>query len=485
MYIKKLTSFCLISLALSVSTANAENNLIPSWPKLNIDHIHNQAKTMPAEQVIRELVAEEEPMDFAAQSEQYSQEGTIKAETYTTNNSFQENNQKIVGKNYNDLEFGILKTNHTYSTDIFDRQDNVTNKAVRTLKARKDKIIDDKSLYIGGRLTATHMNEWTDTNGKFPIISRLPNQHTSGKYGNEDIINDASINATATFKYLTLFAQGEYTEIEYPGQDEKQFRKYYAMLGDLNKAPIYALIGKKSVAFGNFDSYAPFTHNHSSHYFWAQPEDPLLEVGYVTDDINVIASLLPNSRGLRVLSAPEENGYENFALSYRQDFGLDEDTNLQVGAGFLRGSIYNSAIAHHPPTNGSDRNWSSVWNIHSTLSQEKWDLMGEYTQTTNTWPATDHKVSSLTLQARYKDSILDKPTTYSVMFSKGVQGDSGTEWEQMSQFVAGIEIKPLPHLEIGAEYLFNDGFVPLILPKITGDQSVQAHSAIVGIQLTF
>jgi len=468
MNILRLCSVCLLFVVTTVSSAKADETYVSGWPNL---HIHQAQKQPSAEQPkYKETPISNNTAPYYPQpSATVTDEKKLKADS-----------------NKNDLEWGFLKTNSTYSKDMFDRQDNVTNKAVRLLKARQNKTVDDKSLYIGGRMTATHMEEWTDTAGKFPIISRLPNQHTSDKYGSEDAINDASINTTATFADLTLFAQGEYTEVEYPGQEETQLRKYYAMWGNLDKFPVYALVGKKTVAFGNFDSYAPFTHNHSSHYFWAQTDDPLLEVGYVDNNMEVIASLLPNSRGLRVLSAPDESGYENFALSYRQDFDVAQNTRLQVGGGFLRGTIYNSAIAHHPPTNGgNDRGWNSVWNIHSTLSGKKWDIMGEYTQTTDSWPATDHKVSALTAQGRYKDTIWQKPTTYSLMFSQGVQGESDTPWEQMLQVVAGVEIQPLPFLELGVEYLYNDGFVPLILPRITGDQGVQSHTVILGAQVTF
>jgi hypothetical protein len=33
--------------------------------------------------------------------------------------------------------------------------------------------------------------------------------------------------------------------------------------------------------------------------------------------------------------------------------------------------------------------------------------------------------------------------------------------------------------------MFNDGFVPLIMPTVTGDASVQSHSVILGARLTF
>lgn len=392
-----------------------------------------------------------------------------------------------------DHEFAspVTGINQRVSKKLFDRQNHVTDKAIVQLKARRDGEYEDNKLYIGGRFIGSVISERTNTSGKFPILSRLPPTHTSGNSDTYDVINDASVNATVTLPWITGFVQGEYTDVEYPGQDQKQIRKYFVTLGDLREFPLYLSVGKKTVAFGDMSSYAPFTHSHNSHYFWAQTDDALAELGYVGELLGaketwIAGSLIKNDRGTRVVNAPDGDGYENFALNVRQTYDLEEYGDFTIGTGFLRGTIYDSTLAHHPPAAGlQDRFWASAWNLNAMLVRENWDFMAEYTTTIDEWPATDSLVQAITLQTRYRDTLFDVPTVYSAMFSEGLQGESGDEWRSMSQLVLGIEAEIFPGVEIGAEYLLNHGFVPLILPRITADDGVVSHTAIVGVKFTF
>lgn len=385
---------------------------------------------------------------------------------------------------------GVVLTDVEVSKDIMERQRHVTDKAIVQLKAIEDGKLKPYRLYLGGRIVGTYIAERTNTDGKFPILSRLPPTHTSGNSDSYGVINDATINATAVFPWLTGFVQGEYTEVEYPGQDRQQIRKYWVTFGDLEKFPFYATLGKKTVNFGNFESYAPFTHTHSAHYFWAQTDEPLLEIGYVNDHGTILTgSLIKNDRGLRVLNSPKnDNKYENFALNASQEiaFGSNDQNRIKIGAGFLRGSIYDSTLAHHPPGIGNnDRFWNNLVNGNIELSFSDFDFMAEYTQTLDDWPATGSPVRALTLQGRYNDTISDKATKYTLAYSRGEQGESGDEWHQMQQGIAGIEVDILPHLAIGGEYMINHSFVPLILPRITADDGVVSHTGIVGLKIAF
>lgn len=381
---------------------------------------------------------------------------------------------------------GLVSTSLAYSDRIFDRQEFVTNKIAVALRARRNGELADNRLTLGGRFLGTIIHEDTNTPGKFPILSRLPPSHTPGTSDTYDVINDLSVNATLTAPWLTAFVQGEYTEVEYTGQDDKQLRKYWVALGDLDRFPVYLAVGRKTVNFGNFATYAPFTHSHNSHYFWAQTKDPLIELGYASDRTELAVSLIPSHRGNRVVSSPSNDGdYENYAINALHRFAVSDDIGLALGAGFLRGTIYDSTIAHHPPSVGVNRTWNGAYNVNATLSGRNFDLMAEFTKTTDLWPATGHKVSATTLQGRYRSRLLGKPVTYSLAASRGIQGPSGTEWEKMDQLILGFEIELSGHVSLGAEYLFNDGFVPLIMPTVTGDASVKSHSVILGAQLTF
>lgn len=381
---------------------------------------------------------------------------------------------------------GFVGTSLSYSDKMFDRQNYVTNKVAVALRARQSGQLQENRLYFGGRIFGSVITETTNVAGKFPILSRLPPSHASGTSDTYAVANEVSLNATLVLPLITAFIQGEYTEVAYPGQEDTQIRKYWVAVGDLNQSPFYMAVGQKTVSFGDFSSYAPFTHTHSGHYFWAQSDAPLIEIGYVTDQTELAFSLIPNHRGLRVLSSPSNDGsFQNFALNGSHRFGIGNGLNLKLGAGFLRGTIYDSAIAYHPPSTGSNRDWNGAYDLNATLSGDRFDVMAEFTKTLEDWPATGHKVSALTLQGRYRSELFGKPTTYSLAASHGEQGPSGTEWRSMGQVTLGMEMDVAPNVKLGAEYLFNDGFVPLILPTITSDSSVQSHTLIFGAKLTF
>jgi hypothetical protein len=379
-----------------------------------------------------------------------------------------------------------VSTALSYSRDMFDRQDFVTDKIAVALRARKNGELQTSQLYLGAHFVGTVIHEQTNTAGKFPILSRLPPSHTSGSSDTYFVVNDFSLSATLPLPLVTAFVQGEYTEVAYPGQDRTQWRKVWVAVGDLNRWPLYAAFGRNTVNFGDFVTYAPFTHSHAAHYFWAQTEDPHLEIGYINDRTEIAVSVLPNDRGRRVISSPSNDGaYENYAINASHRLAVSQDLDLTAGAGYLRGTIYDSVIAHHPPGVGVDRTWNGAWNVNTTLGGGNFDVMAEFTQTEHIWPATGSKVSALNLQGRYRAQLWSKPTTYSLSVSRGKQGGSGTEWERMDQVILGVEVDVAKHLSIGAEYLFNDGFVPLIMPTVVSDRSVRSNTVILGAKLTF
>lgn len=371
---------------------------------------------------------------------------------------------------------------------MFDKQNHVTDKAAQQLLMRQNGTLKDNKLTLGGHFQGTYISEWTNTDGKFPILSRLPPTHTRGNHDTYSVVEEATISGTITLPYVTLYAQGEYTEVNYPGTSPREWRKYFVTLGDLDEFPMYLSFGKKTVSFGNMDSYAPFTHGHNSHYFWSQNDDnPLFELGYLDNGWHATATLIKNDRGNRVLNAPAgENGYENFAANITKEFMVGDLHQFKLGTGFLRGTIYDSRLAHHPPVQGfTDRDWSPAWNVNTKYSIGAFDVMGEFTRTLYEWPATGAFVHALNLQARYRDYIWKLPTTYSVMYSQGIQGDDGDEWERMDQLVLGIETKIYPNISLGAEYLLNSGFVPLIVPRLAADDGVVSHTVITGIKAIF
>lgn len=373
-----------------------------------------------------------------------------------------------------------------YSQMISERQLHVTDKVPQMLRFRQQGAFDSRPFHLGGRFMATQIWERTNTSAKYPILSRLPPSHAQGTSDSYGVINDVTVHATLALPMIMAFAQGEYTEVAYKGQDDVQLRQYWVVIGDLAAAPYYVAFGRKTISFGRFESYLPFTHSHSAHYFWAVSKDPVLEFGYVTDQTELSLTLIPDHRGRRVLSTPDNNGaLRNFAINAVHRLDLGADRRLVLGGGFLRGTIYDSAIAHHPPATGVNRRWNGAWDLNLTYETARFDVGFEYTQTQRAWPATGHRVSAATLQGRYRRQVFNRPAVYSVSYSRGVQGAAGTEWEDMEQLVFGLDVQVAKHVKIGAEYMINKGFVPLIRPLQTGDRSVRSETLIIGARVVF
>ncbi|MFC3118756.1 hypothetical protein ACFOHS_13210 [Jhaorihella thermophila] len=135
---------------------------------------------------------------------------------------------------------------------MFDRQNDVTNKIPLALRARASGDLGTGRLYLGGRFVGTVIREDTNTAGKFPILSRFPASHSTGTSDTYGVINEISLGATLTLPMVTAYAQGEYSELIFPGQSDVQLRKYWLAVGDLGQSPFYAAIGRKTVNFGDF-----------------------------------------------------------------------------------------------------------------------------------------------------------------------------------------------------------------------------------------
>ena len=153
----------------------------------------------------------------------------------------------------------------------------------------------------------------------------------------------------------------------------------------------------------------------------------------------------------------------------------------------MRASVYGSLLSlplHG--TNNHCREWGRCKHACSSHSDSHRTLFRDSSRLIRlSVPLAQQDRSALTLQGRYRSEILGKPAIWSISASRGEQGSNGTEWERMGQVILGLEVQAYENVTIGAEYLYNEGFVPLILPTITGDRSVTSHTLITGVRVTF
>lgn len=372
-----------------------------------------------------------------------------------------------------------------YSKDMLSWQRVVTNKTERIFRAYATDELAVGKLYVSGHLSGTYYHEHTDTDGKFPVLARFPSQHTSGRSGSEAVIDNADLALTyAPHSLVQVFLHGIYTELEFPGQDQTQLREAFVTIGDPAVFPFYASFGRKTVNFGNFQSYNPTVHTVNNHFFRTDSDDPVLEFGYLKNEFQATFTIISGGRQLRVADTPDSGFFSNFAASvtWTPDWRPGDGT-VQVGGGYLYSTIYDSDAANHPgqsPDPLTVRHRNGAFNLWAEYRRNGFSAMAEITRTERSWPATGHRVTALGLQVAQDFSLWDRPTRAAASYGRGIQGDSGEEFSTLDQFALGIESWLWPWLAVNVEYVYNKSFVPLIMISRASIDDVNAHSILLG-----
>ena len=388
----------------------------------------------------------------------------------------------------------FIKPQVDFSRTILDWQETVTGKPKAILEMGEAGIIPETGIVLSGAYWASQMYEYSNTAGKFPILSRFPSQHNNrSKSGQEFIINNAALGITGRLAdWGTVYLQPEYTEIEFPGQEEWQWRKAFVMVGNLDKFPLYAYYGRNTVDFGWMDGYNPFTHSVNNHFYRVDSDEAVLGLGYAQGGLHVIGTAIPSGRQLRVADTSNSDGWDNFSVNASYDIPLGQATDLTLGGGYLHSTIYNRVIAHHPgPTfaqalaNGDEPKRNGAYDLFAELQWEDLRAGVEYTSSLKKWPATDAKVQALTVQGAYDFDIGDVPLTLSAVYGLGLQGPDDEEYERLSQLAIGLEADIADYVTFAFEYVRNDGFVPLVAITRASDRDVTTNTYILGMKLRF
>lgn len=393
--------------------------------------------------------------------------------------------------------FGPFAFNTEYARKIVNWQQYVTEKPYHILQQTKLGGVKANALTVSGALWGTWMHERTNTPGKFPILSRFPDQHGSvDTKANRWILNNAALALTARAgDWVTLFAQGEFSDIEFIGQDQYQLRKALVMIGNLEKFPLYTYFGRNTVDFGNFDAYNPFTHTVNNHGFRVDSDDPVLAIGYAPqfiEGLNFVATAIPGGRHLRVADSAGSGQFDNYAANLTYRAIVNDDTAIRVGAGWLNSTIYNTEFAHHPGpshafslANATTNIENGAWDVHAELQWKRFSIAGEFTTTQDRWPTTGERVTALTGQFAYDFDLFGRPTRFSYVYGVNYLGPDDTEYEQLKQIAVGLETEICPNFQLGVEYVRNSAFVPLIAIAQASDASVRTDTVIAGGKLTF
>ncbi|MCA9205108.1 MAG: hypothetical protein KDA59_18780, partial [Planctomycetales bacterium] len=260
-------------------------------------------------------------------------------------------------------------------------------------------------------------------------------------------------------------------------QGSLQTRQAYATFGDLNQSSWYAFIGKKNVPFGDMSTLSPFSQSVVWHYFGALHEG--LGVGYSGEHMHVVAMGINGGRGIRVADSESRGQLNNFAVN-ATFLGGGEHVAWRLGGGFLRGTIYDATIAEHTNPNAFGP-YNSAWDVNAQLNIGRLIVAGEFVSTVDDWPATEALVSAYRAETAFDGYFFSRPTRYSVSWSEGIQGPSGSEFEFNQQLVLGMGIDMGPHALLSFEYVRSSGFAPLLDITTVSDRGVVQDSLVMGI----
>lgn len=352
----------------------------------------------------------------------------------------------------------------------------------------KEVILLEQSFFNGGRMGLTMGAQFrasglfaqTNRTGKFSYQGRFPNDF-SGNSASDFRLLHANQSVSAHFNpmvhgyFETLFSDvfsfGDFK------QGSFQVRQAYVVFGDLSRSPYYAFIGKKNVSFGSMGTLSPFSQAIPWHYFGALAEGA--GIGFDNQRLNATITALNGSRGIRVVDSDEKGHLNNFAANVLLRTPLEGEDQFDIGAGYLHGTIYNAPVAEHlDPTLFGPNN--GAFDINAALKLGRLQLAGEYVQTVDPWPATEHEVIAYRAEAAYDMFIGDLAARSSVSWSEGIQGSSGTEFEFNRQLVLGLSVQPYPNTTLTFEYVRGSGFAPLMGIQKVSDKDVVQDSLVFG-----
>ncbi|MEZ6066175.1 MAG: LbtU family siderophore porin [Planctomycetaceae bacterium] len=342
----------------------------------------------------------------------------------------------------------------------------------------------ETKVILGAQFRVSGIAAQTNSANRFPYLGRFPTDFTGDTatdvrllQANQSMI--AHVGDWTTGYFETLFSD----VFTFPSfnQGSFQVRQAYVVFGNQEVTPFYLFAGKKNVSFGDFSTLSPFTQAVPWHYF-----APLAEgvgAGFANGGWNITAMALNGSRGIRVADSKERGHLNNFAANASYAWQPADAIRVQVGAGYLYGTIYDGTTAEHiNPQIFGPRN--GAWDVNGHVQLGGWHFAGEYVETENVWPVVDHKVSAMKAEVAYDFESLGAPLWLSASWSEGIQGASGDAWRSNAQLVVGARWTFNPHAMLSLEYVRSTGFAPLINITTVSDPDVVQDSLVVGFVLT-
>jgi len=398
----------------------------------------------------------------------------------------------------------VVGTNSEYSFKVLDHAESTNTKQLYQLEALRDGMLQSR-LTLGGQVTALANYQRANEDTKFGWLIRHPTSANQiGTTVSEAVIHSSNLNMTAKLAdgftgYVEMlynpeqnFASG--STITGLPRNNVNVRRAYVLWGDLAKSPVYASIGKMDIPFGLNDTVSPFTNSTNWHSFAGLAYGGL--VGYSKDNLHLRAMAIQGGAQFRNANTPVEGTnvpslVNNYALDANIDIDVSEGATVNVGVSYQYGSSYCQGYVDDPTThvvpgpgaptingaaqgvkhfNPCEDNNDSV-SVYSTYTADGLKLLVEYAETLKVWPGTFNpyipefaaaKNKTFTVGARQSADVgLANDVDFSIEFSRFNAGPFGSPWEKQDQLVFGASYFVAPNLNLFAEAIRVEGWVPL------------------------
>ncbi|RIJ31211.1 hypothetical protein [Henriciella algicola] len=383
---------------------------------------------------------------------------------------------------------GFVSADAAYGFDVLDAAEHVNKKPIIQLKARAEDRLATP-LTISGSIIGIANYQDSNRDSKFGYLMRNPTSANQiGDHVSEALIHSAQLGFTANFSdWLTGYAEILYNPQQnfgpgtITGRDRNQLlmQRAYLMIGDLDRSPVFGVVGKVDIPFGLNDTVSPFTNSTSWHSFAGLAYGA--QLGYVDENLMIRAMAIQGGAQFRAANAPVEgtvvpSRINNFAVDANYTFNFNEADWMMLGASYQHGSAYcqNYPIFHFNPCDDNNPAWAA----YAQGSIGNLELLGEFAETTDVWPGSAvpiptnplsvfdaQKTRSWTVGGRYGfgDTLLSGKRDHyiSLEFSKFRAGEEGAPWERQNQFVLGYSRYLIDNVNLFAEAIHVDGFAPL------------------------
>lgn len=379
----------------------------------------------------------------------------------------------------------VIGVNSKLSFDMMEHNQNLIKQDI-LLDAKRSGELSDKKLIVGASLVTIVDYQKAEIDSKFGYLMRHPTAANQiGKEVSEAVVHSFSLSFIASvLPWLSAYAEVLYDPEQSFGsgtitdlnRNQLQLRKGFVLLGDLNKFPLYAAIGKMDAPFGQTGSVSPFSNSTMWHAFGGLGYGA--QLGFKKWNIHATLMAVQGGAQFRALNTPVGDStnvpskINNFTADLNYTIDITQDIHFTLGASYERGSTYcqDFPVQHFMPCGEHNPAFSYYGKLKY---KDKIQAMAGFAKTTEVWSATHNPSPPLDVFEASKVSSLDAGIKYNINqnglikyslsaeFSNFIAGPKGAPWERQNQTIIGLAGKIHESSLLFLEYFNVRGYAPL------------------------